>query len=452
MKKTIYSILTIVAATLLGSCTPTVDEIFDADSVERADRLIAEDMKVLASAPNGWRMEYYGDATYGGYNVFLDFNEDKTVTVASELVGKNHKGGLNEGGKLNRCTSAFRMEQSQGIILSFCEYNDIFHYFSEPKNPDYGSAGEGFYGDFEFRVLSCTADSVVMKGRKHNSKIVMYPIAADQSWEDLHNSIVDTEKYMASRSYSLWKDEIDQNVFVSTSYRRLVFTYYEHNEGSEDSTLVQKSVPYVVTPEGFKFYRNVDVKNMTLTSLDKGVTDEYFYDSNDKSIQLYAYIPSLAEYMATSMWFITYSNLGSYAKPYWDKMKTSLKKAGPNGSEATCYWAAIGYYNSKVGFHMQAGDDYVLFGLDIKAANEEGTQITIKPFTKDNNKPGTTYYQKNNLNQALIPFIGARGGGVTFNLETDNMRKPTYMKLTDTKNANNVITLWADEVYYPFDN
>ena len=153
----------LVGVVSFAACTPEVDDAFDQSAAERVEMKMKECREVLTSAPNGWRMEYYAARTYGGYNVLCKFEGDN-VTVASEKAGSTQNAGVGSDGKVITATSHFSIIQSQGVLLSFDEYNDVFHYFSDPKNPDYGVAGEGMEGDFEFRVVSATPEKVELVG------------------------------------------------------------------------------------------------------------------------------------------------------------------------------------------------------------------------------------------------------------------------------------------------
>ena len=195
MKKLNYFLTLIVSLLALSSCTSEVDNYFPESSSERSAKDIEKVQKILTSAPNGWRIEYYGNLTYGGYNVLCKFDNGQ-VTFASEKVGKTHNAGLDDSGNLVGVNqqSSYRLIQSMGTVLSFDGYNEVFHYFSKPKNDDYGQAGDGFAGDFEFRVLSASSEKIELKGRKHGRRIVMYAMPADLQWQDYLNTIKETEK------------------------------------------------------------------------------------------------------------------------------------------------------------------------------------------------------------------------------------------------------------------
>lgn len=437
--------MTLLAGLFAGTaCTPEVDDAFDTTPSDRVEATIAHHREVLKSAPNGWIIEYYGATTYGGYNVFAKF-EDENVTMASEKVGANHNAGFGEDGKLITCTSHYKLENSQGIVLSFDDYNEIFHYFSEPKNPDYGTSGEGMEGDFEFRIISSTPEKVEMIGKKHEAKIIMYPAPADKTWEDYVNEVNATKEYMASRSYQFEVDGSDREISVTTSYRRLVFTYLDDKEETQ-----QVIAPFIITPDGYKMYKTVDVDGTEISGVMKGNTEEYFLIEGNDNARLVTYVPSLKEIFEEGMWFITYEDLSPYARPSWDAMREKLKTAGPNKTKNRLIWAFVGLYQNKTGFHMQAGPDYCFYGITITQADENGDEVTLKVDSKNNNKAGRDYYSKYGLRQAMDPFTGQGSKVRNFKLSTDNKRHPSYLILTDKDEPTNVIKLWAEQKNYPY--
>lgn len=174
MKKNIfYFLIAGLAVMAFSACSLKEDESFAESASQRSGENIAAVQKLLYAAPNGWLMEYYGNLSFGGYNVMVKFEGDQ-ATVASEKWGYNHKAGLDDSGNAITTTSHFKMEQSMGTILSFDEYNETLHYFSMPNNPDYTyDTADGLYGDFEFRVMKASQDSIILRGKKHNNKIVM---------------------------------------------------------------------------------------------------------------------------------------------------------------------------------------------------------------------------------------------------------------------------------------
>ena len=89
MKK-IYNLLFLLTALMTySSCTSEVDDVFDKSSSERIEETMSNTNAILKANTKGWIMKYYANTMYGGYNVYCKFNQDKTVTVASEIDRKS---------------------------------------------------------------------------------------------------------------------------------------------------------------------------------------------------------------------------------------------------------------------------------------------------------------------------------------------------------------------------
>ncbi|RRD01921.1 DUF4302 domain-containing protein [Prevotella sp. OH937_COT-195] len=451
MKKLNYFLTLLVSVLALSSCTSEVDNYFSESSSERSAKDIAKVQKILREAPNGWRMEFYGNLTYGGYNVLCKFDSEY-VTFASEKVGKTHNAGLDDSGNLVGAgqKSTYTVMQSMGTLLSFDGGNEVFHYFSKPKNDDYGSAGEGFNGDFEFRVLSASPEKIVLTGRKHGRKIIMYPMPANLEWKDYLKSVKETDNYMSSRSYRLMGEGIPDtvNIVVRQYYRSLIFQYLDDKE-----ELQTVAAPFIVTPEGFILYDTPTVRGVKIGNFAKGDTFERFYLADNKKVWLETAVPPLWESVRDGMWFFAYSKVGSYQMPLWDDFHEALKTAGLNNKENVLMNALVGTYENKTGFHFWAGPDYGIVRLDFVDANEEGNEISIKYSNdKPTNKTAKDYMSKHKL-KPIIESLAGRGSKLRrFKLTTDNARKPTIITFTDVNEPTNVFTLSAEQVNYPFDH
>lgn len=458
MKKNLYTIISLLLGVFaLTACTPEVDDKFSESASDRIKAEITKTKQIIEAAPNGWRMEYYGSTTYGGYNVFLTFKDDK-VTVASEKVGSSHKAGIDADGKAITASSHYKIDQSQGIILSFDGYNDIFHYFSQPNNPDYGEADEGMNGDLEFRVISATPEKVEMQGKKHGAHIVMYPMPEDQTVEEYITEVARVRDFMSSRSYKLEIEGSEREISAVTSYRRLRFAYYDDN-----NDYVEVAAPFVITTDGYKFYKTVTVDGNEISAIKAGTNDEYFDVESTVSSKLWTYVPTKKELLETGMWFINYADLGEFAQPYWIPMLNKLATTGTNGTRERVVWALIGSFQSKWGIHLQTAKDYAFYGLTLGAVkdddgNEIGDMVTLKCNTTSNNKSGKEFYNKLGLKDALFPFVGKSTSSTrTFVVTSDDERHPTYIILTEVVNKDreevqptNKIKLWADQKLYPY--
>lgn len=455
MKK-IFNIFTLLLSVFaFSACVSEVDDVFNDSAASRADKAIADAKTILQSAPNGWRMEYYGDTSYGGYNVFMKFEGD-SVTVASEQVGSTQPAGFDENGNVRTCKSHFKVEQSMGVVLSLDEYNDIFHWFCDPRNSEYGSDGDGFYGDFEFRIKSISADKIELTGKKHGNRIMMYPMAEDTSWGDYIKQVQATEEFMSSRTYTLQiGDDAEGALYAQSTYRRL--TFWTTNDEGQDITV---NAPYTVTPEGYVLYDTVTVAKQTLSGFKKGDTQDYFEATGLDNVKLYTEVPTLYDTFRRGLWYMTYDDMGTFGQQQWETLFDGLGKADNGKKRARLYYAAIGYVSSQYQSALEIAtstDSQVLVGFSFSAVpipNDPngayyGDRVVIRNRPGTWNKIGQTYYSKYGLKAAMDVF-GSGNEGHTFQISADNVRHPSYIILTDLNDPTNVIKLWPTTKMYPF--
>lgn len=449
MRKISYLFALLVSFIAFNACTSDVDNYFPESAPERASKTVAEVKKILQEAPNGWRMEYYGSLTYGGYNVLCQFKGD-SVQIASEKAGKNHEAGLDASGNLITETSLahYTVNQSMGVVISFDTFNKLFHYFADPKNEDYGEAGTGFGGDFEFRVLKYSPDSIQLQGLKHGDRIMLYPMKADMDWASYLKEVENVKNYMASSSYTLLAgNDTLAEVTQYGDYHSLIFQY-------PDSTGEMKryAFPYIITPEGYKFYSEFEIGGKKFTNFSKDfndATDERFYPQGDPSICLETVVPPVVDAFQKGQWFFSASKISPESEGAWNDFMEAIKTAA-NGKEAILYQAMIGTYNNKFGFHAWLSSDYLYVELTIRDPNEEGNEIALQ-YNRNSptNKAAQVFMKSYKLTPVLKTF-SALNNKLRLTLETDNPRKPTYMKLIQVQKPENVLELSATQIMYPF--
>ena len=421
-----------VAALFVVACTPEVDDKFDSSSAERAAASQAETQKVLESQTNGWIMRMYGTLDYGGFNVYCNFKDGK-VTVASEIYGPEET-----------ATSQYKLEQSSGTVLSFDEYNPIFHYFSDPSNTQFGSVGKGFNGDLEFRVLSASPDSVVLLGKKHGNRIVMTPLK-EGSWADYYNKVNTTVENMQGNDF--YAVVVDKDTITATmDYNNLSITDYD--------TGVTTEMPFTVTPTGFELYKPVTFHGKTVTGFTYS-DDKDWKNPADNSVSLVPIIPPVNQQLVYRPWYVTYSNLGSFAKKYWGASYNIQQQVGEE-----IKYAIFGFfqysksYGSNFGLSFgsySTADDYTYWGtigLDYKLVGKDEVELT---YNSNKNVGDAAWYIKNYYYHYLIvPFSYTTTR--RFKVETDNINHPTVMTLTDEDNPENVIKMTRAVKQWPYKN
>ena len=213
MKK-INIFLFILVGLVMQSCLTEDKEKFSVSAADRMEENLIESEKVFLSAPNGWLMKYYPQKNkiYGGYTLLINFEQENKVKATSE-----------RGGSTTVVESLYSLTGDDGPVLRFDTYNELIHYFAEPKNPDgIGPADSGMQGDYEFVIIDAKPDRVELRGKKTGNKIIMEPIVADQKWATLMEPIIEMGNTL--KRYSQFEYAVgDFTATVSQSYRRLTF-------------------------------------------------------------------------------------------------------------------------------------------------------------------------------------------------------------------------------------
>jgi hypothetical protein len=435
MKHIVKFLILALAVALFSGCNPHEQDLFGDSSANRMTAVLKADKDILCAPKNGWRMEYYPskDQQYGGYNVWVSFSVNGSVSAMSERYGTG-----------TTVTSLFSLKQSGGPILTFDSYNKVIHYYSDPANPDgIGKNGQGMGGDFEFTILSAKTDTIILKGKKSGSKIVMTPVADNSTGTDYIASVIAANKLMTFSSY---KYEVNgKSIPVTISYRNLTFTYQKAGNA------VSVSAPFLVTPTGYKLYSPLTIEGVTVSELTYkySATEDFFVPNNGAAAKLVVVFPPLNQQLISGNWYFTYSGLGSYGKTQWNSTKT-------NGFDAIgeeLYYAYLGKFSGgQYGFSFGSTDGasvytgvlvfpYTLIGLD---------QVKFVFASTVGAGNGVWYYDNANFSTLISP-IASSATGNTFTLTSDNAKTPTWIKLTDNANANNTITLSKTTVYWPYD-
>lgn len=433
MKK-IYNILFLLLSLMaFASCTSEVDDVFDKSSAERVNDAIAEYKDILTSASNGWMMKYYPNAntTYGGYSIFVKFGTDGNATVTSDALGSDMVS-----------TSHFKLDQSAGIILSFDEYNDVMHFFSDPLNPyGLGENGKGMEGDFEFRVLSATAEKVVLLGKKHGATIVMTPVAVGVSYADVIDKLNDLDEEMSFPSYSCTAGSAEYS--VSLSYHVMTFS---REDAAEDPI----TAPYVVTETGLEFYKPIVLNGDSVKGFNYVGGDNYEFDATSGSAKMYGIIPPLTSQLQNGNWFFSVKNMGTYGQAYWNKCYEICQGEEVGGEEMSYAFFGTSSFsssNGKYGFVFVSANKYAGC-LNCTATPVDDTHITLKfALSGDNN--GLFYYNTGGY-KYIIAALTAGSKGKTYSIEGNDLKSPTVLKLVDVDNPDNYYILSKNTVLYPY--
>nr|WP_315423901.1 DUF4302 domain-containing protein [uncultured Pedobacter sp.] len=259
-----YYLLLVISCLLFAACDKKKDRIFEDSPTERLNAAVTNAQTILRSKPNGWIMQYYPgtDAPYGGVNLFVNFTSATDVNVQADYTASN-------------VTSSYKVYPGAGPILTFDTYNSIIGYFAAPGAiTGLVSNDGGLGGDVEFLVTKATADSVILKGRKRGTRIVMVPMPASPA------TVISAYKaawqtYYAPNSYRFE---------TSTGNINLEFGWFMQ------LTSLTDVYSFRVTPTGLEFLEPVTVngatfKELTLKPAATGYPNGY-YANADGTVKL----------------------------------------------------------------------------------------------------------------------------------------------------------------------
>ena len=277
-----YMMALVLASAALLSCVKDEARIFEDSASARITKYLGEAQKLLVDAPNGWVMYYYPNGPgkernsqeIGGFVYTLVFT-DTEVTAWTEIF---------EGGS----TSLYSMSTDDGPILNFDTFNYNLYYFATPSGSAeniYGLKGGTYYkahqGDIGFKILSYSADKIVLRGKRSGNYYMMYPLPSSTSPEEY---AAESARMAEDFGVSTFEGKFagkDAQFFVNLNNRQI-----EMNLGSgagEDFQAEEtKKTAFAYIPDGIKFYKPVTLGGVEFDELawnSENVTFSYGSDS-----------------------------------------------------------------------------------------------------------------------------------------------------------------------------
>lgn len=425
MKK-IYLILLAVLGMTVTSCLMEEKDLFDKTPAERMEAYLDEYHKLLASAQEGWLLQAYPEEnqSYGGYAYVLKFTS-ADVTAWFQL----------DDDISTPVTSLYKMTPDDGPVLSFDMYNENLHYFATPSVSDY----EALHGDYEFRIVGKSEDGseIYLKGRRTNCNYNLVKFSGDPV--EYLTKCNEIQVAMAAPAYSMTMGEVTADCSIKGNVFEWAYTVGE----GDAATPVEGSVAFCYTPEGVDFYAPVEIEGVTYTGLVYNAENGTLA-TEDGKIVISQVIPPLNQLFVLGNWFIKYSELGTYAKPYFNQVKSALAAIGEE-----LEYAFIGsmLYPGNFGFQFVSSGFGGALGLAYELEGED--TITLQ-FNMTGAGDGVWYHNNANFAYALFPF--GYSSPRTFKITADDNKAPTQVVLSDVAQTNNVITLCAQQIKYPFNN
>ena len=406
MKKTYRLLFALTALVFTASCTPEVEDAFDKPSPDRIAEAISETKDILTAAPNGWKMAYQGSGGFGGFNILCRFDKEDNVFCEEE---SDHAKG----------TSHYTVQQGQGVLLSFDSFNAALHKYSDPVGKINGKAvgkdGKGFQGDFEFRVMSCTKDSIVLEGRKHGDRVVMTPMPEDLTWDSFFTQIATVASGMSSERYNIIidKDTLPARMNLHTLH-------------TTDKNGKAVAIPFIYTPQGIEVLKGDSLNGRKLTAFTYS-TDDKWVDPNDKGVMLSPRDITPLEAFFSDNWTI---NVGYSSTAEMNVWKAAAAYAASKNMEIVTV-----YFSTTPGFlslSSYVGDDWGNLRTLYSTSGKD--QITIKGFRPNpkgtaNERNGAVFYNQYKLKDIANTFL-VNGQATDYTLSIDNPKHPLWLRMT----------------------
>ena len=406
MKKTYRLLFALTALVFTASCTPEVEDAFDKPSPDRIAEAISETKDILTAAPNGWKMAYQGSGGFGGFNILCKFDKEDNVFCEEE---SDHA----------KATSHYTVQQGQGVLLSFDSFNAALHKYSDPvgkiNGKSVGKDGKGFQGDFEFRVMSCTKDSIVLEGRKHGDRVVMTPMPEDLTWDSFFTQIATVASGMSSERYNIIidKDTLPARMNLHTLH-------------TTDKNGKAVAIPFIYTPQGIEVLKGDSLNGRKLTAFTYS-TDDKWVDPNDKGVMLSPRDITPLEAFFSDNWTI---NVGYSSTAEMNIWKAAAAYAASKNMEIVTV-----FFSTTPGFlslSSYVGDDWG--NLRTLYSTSGKNQITIKGFRPNpkgtaNERNGAVYYNQYKLKDIANTFL-VNGQATDYTLSIDDPKHPLWLRMT----------------------
>lgn len=421
MKKLIY-IFVLISAALLTSCLKDDKDIFEDSAANRTQAKLDEVNTLLKESGNGWLMEYYPgkNQEYGGFNLLMRFTNHDSVFIASEITDPDAV-----------AISLYQMIPDAGPVLTFNTYNEILHFFSDPENPSsIGERGEGMEGDYEFIVQEVSSQEITFKGKKTHNTIVMSPMPNDLIWEDYLQQVAEANALLSGiPSFQLYVGDKAVKTTVNTSMTAFHFSIVE---GKTDTEI---DAPFIVKPEGIKFYQTIEVagkkmQNFTFAEDGSGLTS-----TDDPTVKILYVYPPINQIFAetTTQWFFDNTTFSSTVEAGWNAIAAAVL----NGEGEILQLGYLGYsHATKKAPCIGLGTDayWAILGADFTpvAETEDELAIAFNSFDILNWSFYEGYYR---------PFLDILETNSPYKLVPDDTHAPTKITFTSTKNANVTFTL-----------
>jgi hypothetical protein len=160
--------------------------------------------------------------------------------------------------------SLYKMTSDDGPVLSFDTGNEVLHYFATPSGSSknlYGESGlyQAHKGDFEFLIMKATAEEVILKGKRSQNILYMYPLS--ESPETYNQKVTKTYTDVFVSSYTGTIGGSAASAYIDLANRWITLAL-------DSDAQSQAKVPFLYTDSGILFHNPVTVGDFTIEALD----------------------------------------------------------------------------------------------------------------------------------------------------------------------------------------
>ena len=243
MKRIKIFLMMALSSLMFFSCLKSQEDVFEESSSLRLQKLIRAYKDTLAASENGWIMQYYPtpDKSYGGFNYWLKFDNDQTVSVYTNLT-------IGDG---TVKTSLYDIISERGPLLTFNSYNDILHYFTTPSSKLY----QGYQSDYEFVIEGYKDGVFTLKGKIYGNTMYLVRLG-DKKPGTYLSDVYKGSTMLVNGDFNCTTEEGTAMYFESSGI--VSFRYVE----GEDTVVVSK--PFALTDEGIDLNTAVEFKGHSL--------------------------------------------------------------------------------------------------------------------------------------------------------------------------------------------
>lgn len=439
--KSLFKYILTAAAVLafISSCQMKEDDIFDLDPATREDNWMAEYRRVFNNNEYGWAL-YSNNPTYGHhphpstYAVKFD-----SIWANFYYVTNNNLPGVNVGDTL-RSLYSFKMDD--GIVLSFDTYNKWFHNGADQSQ--YFS--KDLQGDFEFCLDRYSENEDTIFGRGKTKQLPFLMIKMHMPAADYQAAADQMNAYEPYNCVFICAGDTLQARFLS-GYHNL--SLYYPDEGATEAT--EHDYSYCNLVNGVYMLENIVYKGVTVKELRMNPDGDGFTDINGNAKigpkPFYDYFAGDFEDDGT---FTGYSQLGSYTKGEWDKMRKALTASGKYNPDdlAYCLLEPNGDGSLALMFNKWYGSGEIYFYCDVKKISND--EIAVRYTGKEKSGLGFNCYDAG-FKYAVDAFAPRDGWRVyKISLAGGNPMSPDGFVWTDESNPQNSFTMPTNWHYYHY--